>query len=467
MKQKKYVGIIARNSKEWINAYFSVINNGNVAVLINYNLKIIDDITKLLKITKCSSLIYDDKTIISQDDNIDKILKKTKINIQNIINVKSFKNKEINITSKNLLEILETSNSKETSVIIFTTGSTGSPKAVCLSQYNLINNGIGFATKLNKVIGKNLCCTLPLFHSFGLMMLYTYIYLDSDIHLIKDLKIDNIINTIKKYNTTDIVAVGTIYSQLIEHINFKAIKNIIKFGVLGGSASNYEYMKYLEDNFSKSLIVLGYGLSETSAAITVNDEKSPRRKRRTSVGTSLPNTEIRIWDKNNGFLPFGSAGEIVVRGISVMNGYYGLNKKEQPFDSNGWLHTGDIGYLDNENYLYFLGRFKDIIKKKGENIFPLEIEEKLMEIDMIKNAKVIGMPDKLMGESIEACIVLNKGFDLDKNKIIAELKKKNITNFKIPNNFWVFESLPIHENGKINVQELKKRLKKNLQKTNN
>lgn len=137
-----------------------------------------------------------------------------------------------------------------------------------------------------------------------------------------------------------------------------------------------------------------------------------------------------------------------------MNGYYGMPKEAQPFDENGYLHTGDLGYFDADGYLHLSGRIKDIIIYKGENISPTEIEEEITAMEEIREVKVIGAPHPIHGESVEACVSLNPGFKIDEQDMKDRLKGK-IATFKIPSHFFIYESLPMNTNGKLDLRTLK------------
>jgi fatty-acyl-CoA synthase len=156
-------------------------------------------------------------------------------------------------------------------------------------------------------------------------------------------------------------------------------------------------------------------------------------------------------------LPQGELGEIVVKGPCLMNGYLGLAKDEQPIDENGWLHTADIGVITKDGLLQIKGRAKSLIKRAGEGIAPADVEEALLEDSRILDAKVMGVPHPILGESIEACVVLRNGEEFDERRLRASMRRK-LSPHKIPSHIVAFRSFPLNSNGKVDVLRLKEML---------
>ena len=209
-------------------------------------------------------------------------------------------------------------------------------------------------------------------------------------------------------------------------------------------------MAFLERKYGKNKFLNGYGQTECSPLISLVYPDAPKEKQRTTVGTPMEGIELAFMDPNTKeMLPNGEKGEILVKGYNVFNGYYNLPKESQPFDENGYLHTGDLGYLDKDGYLVLTGRIKDIIIRKGENISPKEIEAELRKFPEFGNVRVLGFPSPDEGEYIIACVeLLKKPPHFSEKKYFEELRK-TLPSVKIPTHIIYMKRFPLSANGKI------------------
>lgn len=465
LKKNDHIALWSYNSSQWVISFLSILKAGGIAVLMNYSLPY-QELAELVSFTDSIFLLYGNNRPLSKDpDSAIKLAKISKIDEKKLINIneidfKSYLKKDIDASK--IIENKKNDDPHRTAVIIFTTGTTAMPKAVQLSQFSIINDALGYGDMFTKRMGNSLCNTLPLFHSFGLMVATLYLLKARAVYLHELIKADVIINTIDEYKTSDLSGVGAVYSSLIEHPEFdiKIIPNV-RLCLIGGSVSTPVFMMRLEEKFSHAVFLNGYGQTEASPAISQSSPEDSIEKRASSVGKPLHGCQVRIWSKEKGFLKSGETGEIVAKGYLLMNGYYKLPKEKQSIDSDGWLHTGDLGFLDEENYLHITDRIKDIIIKNGENISPAEIEKKIIENPSIKEVKVMGAPHPVTGESIEACVVLNSGRTIDEKSFADELRLK-ISKFKIPSHFFVFEEFPCLGNGKLDQKSLKTEMLRRL-----
>ena len=458
VKPGDHAALWGYNSAEWFIAYVSIIKAGAVAVLMNYSLPA-KDVKDLLELTDCKFVIYGNNRALEKDkDVMAKLADSSGIEKKNFLNYKPEIFKALlkeTVDLKAVEALAKDEDPKRTALIIFTTGTTALPKAVQLSQYSILNDACGCAEKSAAGRGDRMCNTVPMFHSFGLLLVTLYLYEGHSVYLSEVIKADEIVRLIGLSKASDLVGVGAVYSGLLEHPDFdiKVMPNA-RLCFIGGSVSTPVFMMRLEEKFSHATFLNGYGQTEASPGITLSKPSDPIEKRATSVGTPYFNLDVRIWNKADGFLEKGRTGEVVVKGPALMNGYYKLPPEAQAIDGDGWLHTGDLGYLDEDNFLHLTGRIKDIIIKSGENISPAEIENKIMENSAIKEVKVMGAPHPVTGESIEACVVLYEGKTLDQDQMLLELKGK-ISSFKLPAHFFVFDSFPLLANGKLDQRALK------------
>ncbi|MCR5494981.1 MAG: acyl--CoA ligase [Treponema sp.] len=455
-----HVALWGYNSANWYLTFVSIIKAGAVAVLLNYSLPV-KDLAELVSYTDSKFIFYGNNRELSKDlDAAKNLAKLSGLSEDKLFNYadetldfKKYINEDVDVGK--VTAITQTDDTRRDAVIIFTTGTTATPKAVLLSQYGIINDGVSYGGKYKEDRGESICNTLPMFHSFGLMVVSLYTHDGRTVYLHELIKPEEIVKVVSTYKTPDIAGVGAVYTALVEHPEFD-IKVIpyARICLIGGSVSTPAFLMRLEDKFTHAVFLNAYGQTESSPAVTNSSPTDPIEKRAASVGSVLEGIEVKIWDKEKGILKTGEVGEVVIRGFVVMNGYYKFPKDKQPIDEDGWLHTGDLGCLDEDNFLHLTGRIKDIIIKSGENISPAEIEQKIIEVDCIKEVKVMGAPHPVTSESIEACVVLYDGKTFDEEEMISYLKTK-ISKFKIPSHFFVFDEFPLLGNGKLDARTLK------------
>lgn len=458
VQQGDHVALLGYNSINWLVSFFAIVKAGAVATLLNYSLKE-KDLLHQMNLADVKYILYADSKILSKNPNV--IL---------------YMAKELCIPNENLLDfgkidfekekISKRPNfkdtSKRTALINFTTGTTENSKAVQLSQYSCCNDAIATFNQISDDVGNSYCEILPLFHSFGFTFALFYIIYRKLVVLPQFFKPENIARLVAKYQTSDFASVGTIYQKLVEYEYFKTkVAPYVRFAVVGGGVSTSSQITQIEQCFENCKFVQGYGLTESSPVVTIGCGKDTLESRSSSVGKPLKNLEVRIVNKQKEDVKQGTSGEIIVRGYSLMNGYYKLPIEKQPIDSEGWLHTGDLGFFDENGYIHLSGRLKEIIIKNGENISPLEIERELIKLDIVKDAKVIGYLHPVVGEDIAACVVLNNEIT-NYEEVLQNSLKDVLSSIKIPSHFIVFNQFPLNENGKINVRLLKEKLLKKL-----
>ena len=458
------------NGIEWIVSFFGIVQAGGVAALMNYGLKS-QNVSDLSKMVDASWGIIGGNTIsIADKDAAVKALAEGGIPVQHIFPATAFVGPDAfaPLTAEEtalLKEALTRSNPEDSQVIIYTTGTTSIPKAVLQSSRSILSNAEGAMEILKNDIGSSICLALPMFHSYGLMVAHCYLAMGRHVHITPLLKPDTLMGMIYEHHITDMCSVGAIYSMLTTMPEFEQkLAGQLSMCIVGGGFTTPVEMMRFEKLLGGGKFLVGYGQTECSPVISVECGADPLEKRAVSVGRSLPNHEVRIWNEGTGFAETGEIGQIVFKGPSLMNGYYGLPQEMQAIDQDGWLHTGDLGRFDEDGMLQFAGRIKDIIIKSGENISPVEIEKALLEQPQIREAKVMGAAHPIWNESVEACVVL-KTDQLDEDDLRARLKQK-IGSFKVPSHFFVFDSFPLNENGKLNQRLLHKLMLERLYESN-
>ncbi len=251
------------------------------------------------------------------------------------------------------------------------------------------------------------------------------------------------IAAIKEYGVTVMYGVPPMYNFLSRAGEPGDLAGVRIF-VSGGAPLPEKVARQFEEKHGVPIIE-GYGLSEASPVVTLNP---PARTKYYSIGKPLPGLEVKVVGPKGETLAPGAVGEIVVKGPSVMQGYYNLPLETSLALRDGWLHTGDLAYRDTEGYFFIVDRLKDLIIANGENIYPREIEELLYAYPGVTEAAVIGVPDELRGQAVRAYLVLAEGHVLDK-KAIREYLAANLAAYKLPRDYIVLDALPKNQTGKI------------------
>src|SRR5437762_5365650 len=218
----------------------------------------------------------------------------------------------------------------------------------------------------------------------------------------------------------------------------------MRFPISGGEPMPMSTAEAFEKRFNVP-IYEGYGQTEAAPVVTLN---RPGAHKPGTIGPPLPGVEVAIWDDQNRVLPPGEVGEIMVRGRNVMPGYHHLPEETEKTITNGWLHTGDLGKLDDDGYVIITGRKKDLIISAGENIYPLEIEETLAQHPKVKEVAVIGVKDEVRGEVPKAFVIVREGMNVDE-KELRHLCRERLANYKVPKYFELVADLPRSPTGKI------------------
>ena len=334
----------------------------------------------------------------------------------------------------------------------YTSGTTGFPKGVMLTHYNLVNNGKAIGDCMNFTHEDRLLIHVPLFHCFGCVLGVmasithgTTMILNDHFNPIHALKV------IEAERCTAVHGVPTMFISILENPEFsKYDLSSLRTGIMAGSPCPIEFMKRAVNDMGMKEIVITYGQTESSPAITMTTTTDPLEIRVATVGKVIPNVEAKIIDPETGEdAPFDVQGEIVARGYNIMKGYYNMPEAtRQAVDEDGWLHTGDIGTMDENGYFKITGRLKDMIIRGGENIYPREIEEYFYTHPAVKDVQVIGVPDTKYGEEVIACIILKPGETRTEQEMI-DFVRNGLSKFKAPRYVRFVDSFPMTASGKI------------------
>lgn len=334
----------------------------------------------------------------------------------------------------------------------YTSGTTGFPKGVMLTHYNILNNGkcIGDNQKLSSK--DRVCLPVPFFHCFGCVLgIMACVTHGSTIVPVERYHPVRVMETIQGEQCTATYGVPTMYIAMLEHPDFPKYNfQSLRTGIMSGSPCPVKVMQQVVDLMHMSEITIPYGLTENSPVCTMTNTEDSIDKRVTTVGRSMPFMEVKVIDPETGDdVPANTPGEVVIRGYSVMKGYYNMPEATaQAIDQDGWLHSGDLATIDEDGYFHITGRIKDMIIRGGENIYPKEIEELLYTNPQVRDVQVIGVPDSNYGEEVCACVILKEG-ETATEADIKEFVRSHAARHKVPRYIWFMEAFPMTASGKI------------------
>jgi len=340
-------------------------------------------------------------------------------------------------------------------LLIYTAGTTGRPKGVMLTHGNLYHHSTATYNLWERDKPRRVLSCLPLAHMFGVTaMLIDQLneHPESVFVLMSWFDPEEIFRLIEKYKTTGMGGVPTMFWVLladpsIEKYDLSSMERC----VVGAAPLPDELYKSFESKFNIEMIE-AYGLSESCSAVACTRPDQVRKPG--SAGTRVGEAILKIFDDDDNELPPGEPGEIVVSGPIVMKGYYKRPEETEEALRGGWLHTGDIGYLDEDGYLYITDRGKDMIIKGGENIFPSEVENVLLKHPLVAESAVIGIPDEKYGEEVMAFVVKKPGEEITEEEIISHCHN-NYSKFKCPSRIKFVDNLPKSLVGKVLKKELR------------
>ncbi|BBO92211.1 AMP-binding protein [Desulfosarcina ovata] len=342
----------------------------------------------------------------------------------------------------------------------YTSGTTGFPKGVMLTHYNIGNNGFWIGENQRFTAKDRICLPVPLFHCFGCVLGIMAIVTHAATTVILE-KFDpvQVMASVEQEHCTALYGVPTMFIAVLEHKLFDKFDfSTLRTGIMAGSPCPVKVMRQVIDQLNMSEVTICYGLTENSPVVTQTLPDDDIRRRTETVGRAMPEIEMKIVDPETGVvLPSGQQGEVCCRGYSVMKGYYKMPEAtEKAIDSDGWLHSGDLGVVDEDGYLAITGRHKDMIIRGGENIYPREIEEFLYRMDGISDIQVVGIPSKKYGEEVGAFVIRKAGADIT-GEDVKDFCRGQIARYKIPKYVAFVDGFPMTASGKVQKYKLQER----------
>lgn len=440
---KKTVGegqnivLISPNSVFFIAAYLGILKSGNVCVPLNFAIEQ-NNLDYILNKTE-STTVFISKGLESKFKFNQKVQLIDQEELLKIIGDQEIINFNSNFDEDQLAEI------------IFTSGSTGEPKGVMISHKNIIANTNSIIEYLKLSSTDIMEVVLPFFYCYGLSLLHTHLKVGGSIVLNNSfIFLGTVINDLKKYKCTGFAGVPSHFQILLKKSqSFKTIEfPDLKYVTQAGGKLHAVFIRDFVKSFPKTEFWIMYGQTEATARLSYLSPEFVKTKD-TSIGKAIPGVEFKIVNDKGEEIGIGEEGELLAKGDNIMLGYYKDEISTSNTIKNGWLHTGDMAKMDEDGFFYLVARKKEIIKVGGKRVSPKEIEEVILSVPEVVDCTIMGIEDELLGEAIEATVVLTKIMDnnLMKERIL-QICSKNLAHYKIPQKIVFTTSIKMSQTGK-------------------
>jgi fatty-acyl-CoA synthase len=482
IEKGQHVGIWATNYSEWVVAQFATAKIGAVLVTVNPSYRT-HELEYVLKQSEADALILIGQFRTSdyvgmtnevmpelKDSAPGELRSSTLPYMRNVIFIsppsapetktpdgmwswKDVREKCSEISKADLANRQASCDPNDTINIQYTSGTTGNPKGAMLTHYNLVANGYYTGEGMKFTGEDRLCIPVPFYHCFGCVLGNLACVTHGSTMVIPSEYFEplKVLEAVQQEKCTALHGVPTMFIAQLGQDRFSDFDlSSLRTGMMAGSPCPIEVMRQVVDQMGAREITIGYGQTEASPVITLTRTEDTLERRVSTVGTALPNVEVKLVDPETGVdTPTGEQGELLTRSFMVMKGYYNLpDATASAIDKDGWLHTGDLATVDADGYYRITGRLKDMIIRGGENVYPREIEEFLYTHPKVADVQVIGVPDERFVEEVMAWVMLKPGETADEEEI-REFCKGKIAHYKIPRYVKMASEFPMTVTGKI------------------
>ena len=451
VKKGDPIALILPNSSQWVVVYFGVMKLGAIAVPLDFRFKW-EELSPILADAQVKAVIttalYRSYDVFSKVKNIEKIIMTGEKVVDGAERYEEVVSDE-SFSSEVMVDIKE----EEDALYLYTSGTTGKPKGVVLTFSNLDLFPEVLAEFCRTSESDILGCPLPLSHISGPIVCNETVVRGSTLYIFDNLRPDKILAAMEIHQITYFFGVPPIFEALL-HVPHRKRFNLrsLRFVSMMGTSIPLDLLKKFKMAFPSLAVIQGYGLTETSPQITLVPLEYEQQKMG-SIGSAVPHAEIKLLDERGEEVPVGEVGELIVRGPMVMKGYHNDPEGTRERIKDGWFYTSDLCREDEDGFYYHLGRKDDMINVGGLNVYPAEVEQVLREHPLLKEAGVVGIPDRDRGEIIKAALVVKPGSKITKKEIISYCRQK-LANFKVPKVVEFWDELPKSSTGKIARREL-------------
>ncbi len=459
VKKGDRVSLLQVNCNQCVETYFAVAKVGAIYVPLNFRTRG-DELAYMLNSSESGTLLTGDRYI----DIVNSMRPNLK-SVQNFISIESKSDGmlyyEDLISSSSADEPATEIDDDDTTILMYTAGTTGSPKGVMLSHNSFSVYVLENVTPADPEMEERNILTVHLYNVAGIQAMMAAIYGGRTLIMERQFEAAEWMKLVEKEKANRAMMVPTMLKQLLDNPEFgKHDLGSLKVITYGAAPMPLEVIKKALDVFPGVSFINAFGQTETASTITTlgpedhvikgsEEEKERKLKRLSSIGKPMSDVEMKVIDEENRDLPLGEVGEIVARGPRVMTGYWKDEEKtEKTIDRDGWVHTGDMAYMDEDGYFFLAGRATDMIIRAGENIAPEEVEAVLHSHPKIEEAAVIGVPDEDWGEQPRAVVVLKKGETATPEEIMEHCRAR-MASFKRPRSVVFTDELPRNPMGKV------------------
>jgi len=423
--------LLSENNPFFIISYLAIIKSGNVALLVE------------------TQISDEQLATIVQDCRIGAFFIQEKF--------RSKLKEHTNVFTEDFLSTLPGSkkfeipsiNEKDVAVVIFTSGSTGAKKGVMLTHRNLCANTESIVQYLNLTSRDRICATLPLFYCYGASLLHTHLRVGGSILLSNNIFLGGVIHDINTYQCTGFAGVPSTYQILVNKTPFlKESFPTLRYMTQAGGQLPNSYIRMVVEAFSEKQVYVMYGATEATARLSYLPPHLVLTKMG-SIGKGIPGVHLAVVDDSGNPTKPHETGEIIASGDNIMLGYYGDPEGTQEILKKGWLYTGDLATVDEDGYIYIVGRAKNIIKSGGYRISPNEIENLICSLEGVVGCTVIGLPDDIMGEAVTAVVQPDTTPHEKLREKIISICTRTLPSYKIPREIFFIKDFPLNSSDKI------------------
>jgi acyl-CoA synthetase (AMP-forming)/AMP-acid ligase II len=469
-KKGDVIAFLQVNCNQCVETYFAVARMGGIYLPMNFRAKE-KELSYMLNSAEAKVLIAGERYITM----IQSIRPELKY-LKHLISIET-KHPDMHyyediIKSASAAEAVTPVDDKDTTILMYTAGTTGFPKGVMLSHTSFSTYMLENVTPPDPEAVESNILTVPLYHVAGIQAMMAAIYGARTLVMERQFEPEEWMTLVEKEKANRAMMVPTMLKQLLDHPNFKKhnLKSL-KVITYGAAPMPLPVIRKALEEFPGVNFINAFGQTETASTITAlgpedhfitgtPEQKEKKLKRLASIGKPMSDIEMKVVDDDGKKLGQGEVGEILARGPRVMSGYWKDEEKtKKTIDKDGWVHTGDVGYVDEDGYYFLSGRSSDIIIRAGENISPEELENAIREFPKVEDVAVIGVPDETWGEEPRAVVILKKGIPKSK-EVEAEIMehcRQTLASFKRPRTVVFVDELPRNPMGKLIKKDIREK----------
>ena len=461
------VAFLQVNCTQCVETYFAVAKTGAIYMPLNFRAKE-KELAYMLNAAEASTMIAGER-YVSMIQAIQPDIK----SLKNLISIEKKHDDmlyyEDIIKSSPADEVVTDIEDKDTTILMYTAGTTGFPKGVMLSHTSFSTYMLENVSPADPESDESNILTVPLYHVAGIQAMMAAIYGGRTLVMERQFEPEEWMTLVEREKANRAMMVPTMLKQLLDHPNFKKHDlSSLRVITYGAAPMPLPVIRKALEEFPGVSFINAFGQTETASTITAlgpedhvltgtEEEKEKKLARLASIGKPMADVEMKVVDDDGKKLGVGEVGEILARGPRVMSGYWKDEEKTaKTIDKDGWVHTGDIGYVDEEGYYFLSGRSSDMIIRAGENISPEEIENVIREHPGVEDVAVIGVPDETWGEEPRAVVIPKKGVKVTEEEIM-EYCRQNLASFKRPRTVVFVDELPRNPMGKLIKKDIREK----------